>query len=649
MYDLAHWMVVLAFLASAGSVCASFLAARLASGRWSGLANGLAATALVSLTVAVVVLGYALVARDFRLAYVAAHTSSDLPARYALSALWAGQEGSLLFWTFLFAVLDGVFLCGGREELSRSRSAAQAVLAALVCFFAGVVAFWADPFTLAGTPVEEGLGLNPLLQNVQMLFHPPALYLGYLIFAVPFALVVGALLTAESLGEVLRRARAWFLGGWVMLTLGIVLGMQWAYVELGWGGYWSWDPVENASLVPWLAATATLHALALVRRGRLGPLWGGALVCITFVLCLLGALLARGGLVMSVHAFAASPMALPLLAVTVAALALELVALARGWRRAEGPAPLTFAGRDWLLALTACLLAGFGALVLVGTWWPAVSTLVAGASGPPGSVPVLTRAFYDRLAMPTGLALAGLLWGCALVLVGRRLRWVAGLVLAAGVGPAWLWVRPSRLGSIVAFVTTLLTVAAGFCLAVWVLRRLLERAGRDGSAARGRTCACWGLVHLGVALVLIGLALAEGFSRSERVTLAEGEHVEVVGLTVRLDRLDVVPEKRYVAHVARLRVSKGDRSPVLLAPALRSYESGQGLTAELALHTGLTEDVLASLTATGRDRAALTVRRRPGVLWVWVGGGLMVLAGGVLVWTAQRPRCSRPSSRAEGG
>jgi cytochrome c-type biogenesis protein CcmF len=628
MYELARSAVAFAFFGSALSALSGFLAPRFGGRQWWKFSAGLAVVALAALVFATVVLAGALLRRDFRVLYVQAYTSTDLHWVYALSALWAGQAGSLLFWTVLLSLLQVVFLVASGKSQWPLRAIAHGVLGSLVCFFAGVVVQSTDPFVTRLVLPTEGAGLNPLLQNVQMLFHPPTLYLGYLLFAVPFALVFAGLVTGASAGDVLRQARPWIVAGWACLTLGILLGMQWAYVELGWGGYWAWDPVENASLIPWLSATALLHVLALIRRQRLQPAWGVGLVFVTFCLCLLGALLARGGLVTSVHAFARSPLAVPLLVATVVAAGSS--ALLTGVRRRALTADVLqpLGTRDWLLALTAAALGGFCLAVLLWTWWPVLS-----AVGKAGAAPsqYVTRDFYDALALPVAVMLVAFLWAC----LGARSRvakpwlvpWLAaGTLLPAGI-LAWLYLRREPPGSAWtgAAAAVVVTLAGGAAIVCVV--QLVKALTRAGGGRRWRESAQL-VVHLGLAITFVAVALSEAFSRNEQATLEAGASARVLGLTLQLERSELKEEPGYEALVARVKVEGPGGNPYLLTPEVRAYRGREDLSAEVALRTGLREDVLLQIAHTSREgRVTFLLYRKPAVLWLWVGGALMVLGG----------------------
>jgi cytochrome c-type biogenesis protein CcmF len=491
-----------------------------------------------------------------------------------------------------------------------------------------VVLLLADPFVTQPLPPAEGAGLNPLLQNVQMLFHPPTLYLGYLVFAVPFALVFAGLVTGAPAGDVLRQVRPWIVAGWVFLTVGILLGMQWAYVELGWGGYWAWDPVENASLIPWLSATALLHVLALIRRQRLQALWGVGLVCATFCLCLLGALLARGGLVTSVHAFARSPLAVPLLLVTGVTTGSSAVLIGARRRALTKDVLQAFDTPDWLLSLTAAALAGFGFAVLLWTWWPVLSSIGRRSDSPSQQV---TRSFYDSLAAPVAVVLVAFLWACmaARSRAARRERapWLAAATLLPGGVLAWLYLRSEPPGSLWAAVAAPAVVTAAGGCAIICGTQLVKLVLRQGGLRRWREAAQV-TVHLGLALTFAAVALSEAFSRTEQVTLEAGASAQLARLTLTMERSEMKEEAGYDALIARVKVEEPGVKPYILSPEVRAYRGREDLNAEMALKTGLRQDVLLQIArASPEGRLTFILHRKPAVLWLWVGGALMTLGG----------------------
>lgn len=647
VYETARWAVVIALLGSGASACACVLSGQRGGRRWWPRAKFLAYASLAALLWATLVLAGALLVRDFHLRYVDECTSKDLSSLYALSALWAGAQGSLLFWTLLLSAVDVLMLWTADRDRTDPPGpapmtiAAHALLAALLCFFAAVVVYYADPFRTYHFPPLDGYGLKPELQNVQMFFHPPTLYLGYLGFAPAYALVVGAALVGGSLSQALSRARPWLLAGWTLLTLGILLGMQWAYVELGWGGYWAWDPVENASLIPWLVATGLLHVLVLVRRGALRPSAAGPLVVVTFALCLLGVALTRGGLVPSKHTFAPSALAWPLLAVAgVAAVPLGFLHAGRDQDEKPGNRPLR--GQESLVALTAVIMIGLGVVVLGATWWPAVSALVNRLAGSAAEFSSLERGFFDRVSLPVGVFLTVSLWVCAAGLVRRAgLRWATAALLPGGLA-AWYFLRGRDVGPVRG---ALVLVMGGLAAAtVILLASAWVWSWVEGGQGRRRRRALLG-VHLGAACLLGALTLSEGLARRARVVLSPSEPRRVLGLTLRLEGTQVKQQPTYDAYVVRVRV-EGPRS-MLLQPEQRLYRDHDGFHGRLAVKTTVKEDFLTAIEGLDADgRVALEVVRRPGVLWLWVGGAVMVVAGAALVIRRRRRGSDRGKADA---
>ncbi|MHC4589268.1 MAG: cytochrome c biogenesis protein CcsA, partial [Planctomycetota bacterium] len=296
-----------AILVAAGAVLASVASVRFRSPRLLRGARILLALVAVMLTATTAALIAALVNSDFRFDYVASYTERALPLGYKLAALWAGQEGSLLLWAWLLAILCMIAAVGWRTLVGTEHAVAVAVMALVCGFFGVLLLFAANPFQpVAGMAPPDGRGLNPMLQDPAMIIHPPLLFLGYAGFTIPFALTIGVLVAGRKDNHWIALVRRWLLASWLFLGAGIVLGAWWAYVELGWGGYWAWDPVENASLLPWLTSTALLHSIMVQQHRGMFKRWNVSLIFLTFTLCIFGTYLTRSGVIDSVHAYAGS-------------------------------------------------------------------------------------------------------------------------------------------------------------------------------------------------------------------------------------------------------------------------------------------------------------------------------------------------------
>jgi len=304
--EIGRLSILLAFL------CSCFAVGSIAWGLRSGMAGPLksgrrAVWVVCGLTLlAIIVLERALLARDFSFRYVAEHTSLDLPPMYAFSSLWAGQEGSLLLWLFVLSAYGAAFLWSYRKRLDPFYDAVAMVVAGVMVFFTSLLTFVSPPFRILATPPPDGNGLNPLLQDPGMMIHPPILYTGYVGFIIPFAFGIAVLLMNRTGTRWIEEVRRWTLFCWMFLGFGVLLGARWAYVELGWGGYWGWDPVENASLMPWLVGTAFLHSVMVEQRRGMMKTWNVALIVLTFELSIFGTFLTRSGVLTSVHSFTES-------------------------------------------------------------------------------------------------------------------------------------------------------------------------------------------------------------------------------------------------------------------------------------------------------------------------------------------------------
>ena len=564
----------------------------------------------------------ALLTHDFALAYVVQHTDINTPASLAASAFYSGQEGSLLYWTLVSAVVGAAAVGAAARVDFKAAAFATAVLAALVGFLAWILAFVADPFDLLVTPAQDGFGLNPLLRDGGMLVHPPFLLAGLSSFSVPFALTAGALLAGRLEPAFVRLIRRFALLSWGLLSVGLTLGMWWAYHVLGWGGYWGWDPVENAALMPWLVATAYLHSVQVQeRRGRLRA-WSTALVMVGFNLALLGTFIVRSGVVPSVHSFAVSPAGPWFFAVLAAGLLLSVGLLI--WRldalRSDGRIEQPVS-REGAFVLNNLLLIGTVAVILWGSLLPLTAGLFTGSQA------AADPSFYDRAAGPLLLALVFLLAVGPLVpWRGGGLAWTRSLRPLAVVGPlaaiavAVVDRRPAAW-----------LAAAALTVAAWTNLRALLPARRQLLRHRRRYGAY--AAHVGVVLVAAGVAGSQ-LGHSERdLLLRPGQQAVVAGHRVsysgaQTTRLD----HGHVQTVATLVV---DGSP--MQPGRVTYPDFGGQSdALVAIRASVLEDVYLVLGGVQPDGGAtLLIAVNPLVDWIWAGAALLIL--GVLFGNLRGP------------
>jgi cytochrome c-type biogenesis protein CcmF len=647
-----------------------------------------------STAVAFVTLELAFARSDFDFATVASHSSTTTPLFYRLTAMWSSQEGSLLLWLFLLGAWSSLILYLTRHRLRMLAPYAQAVLLGFGAFFGGLLVFAETPFAKSPMPVTEGAGLNPLLRDPGMMIHPPMLYSGYTLFAIPFAFAVAALITRRLDAEWIRSTRPFTLAAWCALGFGIVLGARWSYHELDWGGYWMWDPVENASLMPWLTATAFLHSVMIQERRGMLRIWNVSLVLSTGVLAILGTFLVRSGVLNSIHAFGASTLGVPFLALiaTMIGGSIYLVASRAPTLRSDHRLD-SLLSREAIFLLNNLLLVALCFVVFWGTFFPLIAEAVTGRQrniGPP---------VYEQFVVPLALL----------------------LVLATGIGPVIAWRRATasnlrrNLGrpAVAALVVLVALVAGGitksvtalimFTLAAFVVAGIVQELWRGVRARRAtsrepvplafvslvrRNRRRYGgyFVHFGVITLFVGVAASSSFKNVQDVALSPGQSKQMGDYRItyekpiaelhaasngRLERIalgaqlsvsknggkpkplrtskDYFPSQDASLHndvwaavapdVAKIRprIDEGDRLFDKAADDLTAEQSNEFLA--LALK-GLTQSYAAS-----PPPARFRFEVNPMVSWIWIGG-LIVLLGGIIAgWPAKRGMTRTVSAR----
>ncbi len=646
--ELGHFALSLAFgLALLQAVLPLYGASR----GWTALMELARHTALGQFVLTAIAFGAltrAYVASDFSVAVVADNSHSLKPLLYRLTGVWGNHEGSLLLWILiltLFGALVALF-GGGLREAFRAR-----VLAVQAMIGAGFLAFTlltSNPFARVWPPPLDGSGLNPLLQDPGLAFHPPLLYFGYVGLSVAFSFAVAALMEGRVDRAWARWVRPWTLAAWAGLTAGIALGSWWAYYELGWGGFWFWDPVENASFMPWLAATALLHSAIAAERREALRAWTVLLAIIAFSLSLLGAFLVRSGVLTSVHAFATDPergvFILLLLGVATGG-ALALYA----WRAPALGAGVPFrpVSREGALLLNNLVLATACATVLLGTLYPLfLDALDAGkvSVGPP-----YFAATFVPLIAPALVAMA----------IGPMLAWKRG-DLADALGRLWLAALAAALAAGVALAYGEVLAALGLAAAAWIgIGTLVEwaerlRLGRAPAVevwrrARSLPRAAWGagLAHLGVAVVVAGITASQCFQSELILAMKPGDNAEIAGYVIRYDGASLVEGPNYRADRATLTVLRNGEPTAVLAPERRFYPVERQHTTEAAIRTTVFADLYAVI---GEDdpQAGRTVRlyHNPLVPWIWIGAIVMAL-GALVSLSDRRLRRAVPAGRRQ--
>lgn len=622
------------------------------------------------LTIAAVALLTALLKDDFSFAYVVSHSELAMPWGYKLAAFWAGQEGSLLLWAWLVAVMGMLVAFRQRTRDDAESAWTATIIAVVVGFFAALMLLAkANPFALvAGPRPPDGHGMNPLLQHIAMIAHPPTLFVGYAGFTIPFAMMIAAMVTGRRDGAWLPSARVWTIMSWLFLGVGIILGAWWAYLELGWGGYWAWDPVENASLLPWLTGTALIHSIVVQQKRGIFKRWTVSLIALTFLLCFFGTYLTRSGIIQSVHAFPKSRLADFLLAFLVLTFVISCTVIALRWTRLKGDHPMEeFTSREGVTFVGNVMLVLMMAVTMVGTLFP---LLAKPFSPEPVSVPT---AFYNNTILPMGLILAitmalgpVLTFGNgAMGRAGNAIALMAAVALGAA-GVVTLFAGLSFWSMGVAAVTAAVVTGMLIDLVTTVQLRQKHMPQPFALAAlnviygdRRR----WGghLAHLGMAAVIVGICGSSVFSTKSTFEIPMGDTEKVGQYAVKYVAWDQVKRANYDAVVGTLLITDPNGTQLTLKPEQRFYPKSRGQNfTEVALNMGLRRDIYAILAGwddSGRI-ATLQVYINPMVNWIWIGGILMTLGGiyCVLPHLSRKPAASavpvpkapEPAARGQG-
>ena len=634
MYLAAHIALLTALLcALAGSAVG---VAQLWQGRTSELHWLERAQILVSVCLigASCVLMYALVTSDFTLEYVMNYTERALPLFYRTTAFWAGQAGSLLFWALMVSVCGTAFLFTRtyRELSAETRSWFLIFFLIIMAFFGLLLSTWNDPFTMQRPAPADGHGLNPLLQNPGMIFHPPLLFLGYGGFVIPGCLALAQAMSGNR-EEMhwLSAARPFTLTGWLFLSAGIVLGGWWAYMELGWGGYWAWDPVENASLIPWLIGTAALHTgIVEQRRGKLHRT-NIFLMALTTVSAFFATYLVRGNVVNSVHGYGEGNVGPYLLIFVLAFLAvIAFIALrARSDEKELGG----LESREGFIVMTVWLLIALCLVILTATLWPVISRLWT--ERPMG----LDANFYNHVCLPLFTVMLALLLACP------WLKWQGGL----RDWKKFLITGAAFFGALVIFwrmgITKALPLMSSSLCAAILVSMVMLLAEKSTRAWRPAVMAC--LVHISVALMALGISFSGPYKQEVEVELARGQATQVGPYSVTLSNMYEGRGANFDYIEAELQVSKDGKVVSVLSPQRRLYDKWQrSAFSEATTYPSLGSEFYATLLGVSGDSAVLRMSSNPLVNWLWIGGALMSLAPFIGLTRKRRPKADGKAPEA---
>ncbi|MEQ9641946.1 MAG: heme lyase CcmF/NrfE family subunit [Alphaproteobacteria bacterium] len=644
--ELGHYALVLALIVAIVQASVPLAGAQRGDAAWIAVGRPAAILQLLLIAISFAALTHAYVVSDFSVLNVAANSHSLKPMLYKVSGVWGNHEGSLLLWVLILALFGGAVAVAGGNLPKPFQARVLAVQAMIGIGFLAFMLWTSNPFERVVPPPSDGQGLNPLLQDPGLAFHPPFLYLGYVGFSMAFSFAVAALIEGRVEPAWARWVRPWTLAAWCFLTLGIALGSWWAYYELGWGGWWFWDPVENASFMPWLAGTALLHSAIVVEKRDTLKSWTILLAIVAFSLSLLGTFLVRSGVLTSVHAFATDPergvFILGFLTVVVAG-SLTLYAIRAPAMQAGGLfAPVS---REGALVLNNLLLATACGTVLLGTLYPLALDALTGEKVSVG--PPYFNATFGPLMLPVLVSMV----------VGPMLPWKRGDIRGA--------LQRLRAAFAIAVVATLGCAAwawdgpwlaiPGIGLGVWVIagavgeladriklfraspRESLRRMANLPRAAVGMTFA-----HAGMGVVVLGIVASTAWETEKLQVMAPGESTEIGGYTFTFDGARQVPGPNYTAVMGRFRVSHDGDPVAVLTPETRTYPTPPMTTTEAAIRPRPSGDLYAVIgEPAGDGKWSTRLYHKPLIHWIWVGCLIMV-AGGAISLTDRRHRVGAP-------
>ncbi len=645
--ELGHFALALALTLSLAQAVLGLWGAHRGEARLMAAAPPLAAGVLVAVAVSFGCLLWAFAVNDTTVENVVQNSHSLKPMLYKLSGSWGNHEGSMVLWVLILALCGGAVAAFGRNLPSRLQARVLAVLGLVAAGFLAFILGTSNPFNRVWPPPLDGQGLNPILQDPGLAFHPPLLYVGYVGYAVTYAFAIAALIEGRVDAAWGRWVRPWALAAWSFLTLGIALGSWWAYYELGWGGYWFWDPVENASLLPWLAGTALLHSAIVVEKREALKTWSVFLALLAFAMSLLGTFLVRSGVLTSVHAFANDPERGVFILILLMAFAGGGFALF-AWRAAAMAPMGVFAplSREGALVLNNLLLCSIAAVVLVGTLYPMFADLLLGQKISVGP-PFFNMAIFP-LVVPLVLAMAAgplMAWKRArLWPVLQRLWWAAlggGAVFLVALGLQGAPVLP----------------ALGFAAAAWIVLAavtdiadriaLFSRPQAAWARARGLPRAAWGaaIAHAGVGVMILGLA-GMGMAQDRLVLMKPGQVEVLGGYAYRLDGLADATGANWNGREATLTVTRAgdDRVVTVLRPQKRDFPVGAMATTEASIHTTWIVDLYAVMGEERDGGAVIRLHHNLLAPWIWLGAAFMAL-GGAISLSDRRVRVSAPAPK----
>jgi cytochrome c-type biogenesis protein CcmF len=636
---LGHTSILLAFIAALGGIVSPIAAARSGDARYLTVARLAIIAQFFLVTLAATALIYGLVTTDFSIKYVAFNTTRATPVYYRITGLWGALEGSLLLWEWVLIIFSGVVAWLYRDRHNDTMPWVIMIFCIVSAFFLGVVGFLSNPFETISPIPPDGRGLNPLLEDANMMTHPPLLYTGFVGLTVPYAFAMAALIVGKLDEAWIVSTRRWTITAWFFLTAGNLVGAWWSYHVLGWGGYWAWDPVENAAFMPWLPATAFLHSIQVQERRRMLKVWNLSLIIVAFSLTIFGTFLTRSGILSSIHAFSSGPVGgffLGFLAVILLG-SFGLVAY-RADLLKEQPELDSMVSRESAFLLNNIVLVSALFTIFLGTVFPLISEAVAGVQVSVGAP------YFNSVTVPLFLLLVFLM-GVGPIIAWRRaswdnlkrnFTWPATAALLVGFGLFAWKIRdfmPLLGFTLFAFVVFSILYDTGLALRArrriageGIIRGLVTLARRNQRRYGGF------IVHLGIVLIMMGIAGSMSYSIEKEATMSLNQQLQVGNYRIQFAGLSGSQQPTHFRVEGAFHVFHNGSDNGTLRPALKFFPTQQSPIGRAVHQSSLTEDIyliLSGFSQVDRNQATLKVLVRPLVIWMWIGG--FVIAFGTLI------------------
>ena len=644
---IGHTSIVLAFLCALWGILSPVLSARLGHERYYAAARAAILGQLLLVTVAAGALIFALATTDFSIRYVAFNTTRATPLYYRITGLWGALEGSLLLWEWILIIFSAIIAWSYRRRHRELMPWVLMIFSIISAFFLVVIGFVSNPFESLTPVPPDGRGLNPLLEDANMMTHPPLLYTGFVGLTVPYAFAMAALIIGKVDEAWIVTTRRWTITAWFFLTAGNLVGAWWSYHVLGWGGYWAWDPVENAAFMPWLPATAFLHSVQVQERRRMLRVWNLSLIIIAFSLTIFGTFLTRSGILSSIHAFSSGPVGSVFLIFLAFVLLGSFGLLAYRSELLKGQPELdSMVSRESAFVLNNIVLVSALFTIFLGTIFPLISEAVAGVQVSVGAP------YFNSVTIPIFLFLVFLM-AVGPMIAWRRASWdnirrnflwpaAASLVLALGL---LIWKIDEFLPllgfTLLAFVVA--TILYDTALALRARRRIAGEGMLRGlmTLTRRNQRRYGGLiVHLGVVLIMLGIAGSMTYSREREATLGLKQSLEVGDYRVQFEGLRGSQQPTHMRVEGSFRVYHREQDEGMLQPALKFFPTQQSPVGRAVHLSSLREDIyliLSGFSEVNRNEATVKVLVRPLVIWMWIGGFIIALGTLICIFPMGKP------------